>query len=273
VPSYPPCFEVTYTADATGAPPLTFTWTLPDGTTLSGNPLTLDTGLLSTGFNAIELEVTNGAGAVIYPVSLVVEDLAFTAPPKFTPADETTIAAVANTTGATEWRWSWGDGTVSPWTTGCAGYAPTHTYPAPGLYTVSVEARSCRSGPLTATGILDLGGATTPLIETFEAVCLTAPFCTFDAGEIVAFRTIVSASPDAYLYDWNADGFDDEVSATPAASHVFVTPGFYTPRLTVLAGTASDRRDHEAPIQIVLGSTLLFDHDFENGSLAGWIRP
>lgn len=273
LPSYPPCFEVTLTAHSSGAPPLTHLWTLPTGTVLTGNPLVLDTELLPTGFNSIELTVSNDAGTASLPVALVVEDLAFTAPPSFTLTAETTVAALANTRGATEWRWSWGDGAVTPWTSGCPGYAPTHTYPAPGTYQVIVEARSCRAGPVTATGTLDIGGAPVDIIEDFRVLCPTSPFCTFDVGESVAFEIVVNGNPDSYLYDWGGDGFDDEASPVPVLEHAFAEPGYYTPRLTVLAGQTVDRQFHPAPIEIVAASALLFDHDFETGTLAGWTLP
>lgn len=274
LPSYPPCFEVTLTADTSGAPPLTHLWTLPTGTILTGNPLVLDTELLPTGFNTIDLTVSNHAGTASLPVTLVVEDLAFTAPPSFTLTTETTVAALANTTGATQWRWSWGDGTVSPWTSGCPGYAPSHTYPAPGTYQVIVEARSCRAGPITATGTLDVGGAPpVDLIEDFRVLCPTSPFCTFAVGDVLSFATVLNHPPDSYIYDWDGDGFDDEASAAAVLEHVYSEPGYYTPRLTVLAGQAVDRQFHPAPIEILAASSLLFDHDFEAGTLAGWTVP
>jgi PKD repeat protein len=273
VSSYPPCFEVTLEAEATGAPPLSYTWSLPGGATLSGNPAVLDTALLPAGFHEITLTVTNAAGVATYPVLLAIEELGFSSLPTFSIVDGTTVSARANTTGATEWRWSWGDGTSSGWLSGCEGYAPAHTYPAPGTYSVSVEARSCRSGPLTATGTLDLGGSTAPLIERFQAVCPTEPFCSFDTGEAVPFDVLVSVTVDSYLVDWNGDGFDEEVTFSPVTSHVFTAPGYYLPRLTVLAGTSLDVRYHEAPIEVLGSPALLFSDGFESGDLRHWTLP
>jgi hypothetical protein len=273
VSSYPPCFEVTLDAEASGRPPLEFAWTLPDGTTLHGNPVVLDTGLLATGFSEIELTVTNSAGSVTHPVAIAVESLAFPSAPSFTVIEGTTVSAQAGTAGATEWRWTWGDGTATPWLSGCAGYAPTHTYPAPGTYQVRVEARSCREGPLVATGTLDVGGGTTPLIERFQAVCATEPFCSFAAGEAIQLDTVVSAPVDAFLYDWNGDGFDDEVAASPVSAHVYSAAGAFTPRLTVIAGTSLDVRHHAAPIEVLGSGSALFSDGFESGDLRHWRVP
>lgn len=273
VSAYPPCFEVTLEADVSGLPPFEVTWTLPGGSVLTGNPVVLDTGLLPTGFSEVVLAVSNDHGTVTHPVALSVEPLAFSSPPSFTVVEGTTVQARANTTGATEWRWSWGDGTTTAWLSGCDGFAPTHTYPAPGTYAVQVDARSCRDGPLTATGTLDLGSVGAPLIERFQARCSTEPFCAAEAGQALAFDSLVSGPVDTYLYDWTGDGFDDEVGSEPIPAHVFASPGFYTPRLTVVSGSSVDIRYHPAPIEVFSTSTLLFADDFESGDLRHWSLP
>jgi len=273
LPSYPPCFEATLTANATGRPPLSFTWSLPGGQVLQGNPVVLDTGLLPTGFNEVVLRVANDAGEALYPVSVVVEDLAFEAAPDLVVTGGTTVATSANTRGATEWRWSWGDGTVTPWTAGCAGYQPSHTYAAPGEYTVTVEARSCRGGPIAMSGTLVLGSGPALGIERFAVVCPTAPFCRFAAGEVVPFEVSVAGGPEAYLYDWNGDGIDDEVASGVVSSHVYPSAGYFTPRLTVLAGSVLDQAALEVPVEIVAGTGLLFSEDFEGGDLGDWRLP
>ncbi|MFW6012195.1 MAG: PKD domain-containing protein [bacterium] len=269
--TFPPCIDVTLTADATGAPPLSYEWTLPDGQLLAGNPATLDTGLLPDGFHEIELAVTNDFGTATHTLQLTIEQLAFAEPPSFA-VDGTTVTATANTVGATEWRWSWGDGTATSWLSGCDGYQPTHTYADLDTYQVTVEARSCREGPLRATGTLDLTGSA-PVIETFQVLCPTSPFCSFEAGEPVSFEILVQGTPDAYIYDWNGDGFDDETTAQPVESHVYTQPGFFIPRLTVLADDQIDQMHHETAIEIRSAPSLLFDYDFEEGTLDGWTPP
>ncbi len=274
ISSYPPCQEVTLTANATGRPPLAFSWKLPSGQILTGNPVVLDTGLLPTGYNTIDLTVTNDAGQAEYPVALVVEDLGFAAPPSLTVVSGTTVAAQANTTGATEWRWTWGDGTTTPWTSGCDGDAPTHTYPATGTYQVTVEARSCRAGPISQTGTLTLGSPGSITVDRFEPLCSTTPFCTFDVGQDVLFDLETSVPADSYAYDWNGDGTVDQVASSPVLVHAFGAAGYLTPTVTVFAGTATATGETPAPIQIVAPTSgLLFSDDFETGDLSRWSQP
>ena len=271
--SYPPCVEVTLRADVTGRPPLTSTWTVAGGPVLTGNPVVLDTGLLSDGYHQVTLEVDNSAGSARYPLDLVIESLGFAGDPQVTPLGGDSVAFLADTLGATEWRWTWGDGTGTSWLSGCDGYAPTHTYPGPGSYPVLLEARSCRDGPVTWYGTVEVSGGTPPAIESFEVVCATAPFCSFEAGEAVPFSVQVSGSADLYMYDWDGDGVSDELAGAPVASHVYPAAGYYTPRLTVVGAGSSDTAVLEAPIEVVAGPALLFSDGFESGDLRKWSLP
>ena len=271
--SYPPCFEVTLTAEATGQPPLDFTWTLPGGLTLSGNPVVLDTGLLPQGFHEISLRVENAAGSAEVPVHLVVEALGFAAAPAVVSAGGSTVTLRANTTGATEWRWSWGDGTATGWLSGCAGYGPSHTYPGPGSYQVTLDARSCRGGPISWTGTLEVRHETPPSIERFLVVCPTAPFCSFATGAEVEFEVEVSGAAQLYVYDWDGDGADDELAGVPVLRHVFGVPGYFVPRLTVIGAGASVTAFHPAPIEVLGQPPFLFSDGFESGDLRHWTLP
>jgi hypothetical protein len=276
VPSYPPCFVVELSAEATGLPPLLHSWTLPDGTVLEGNPVSLDTGLLGDGFQEIGLEVRNDFGVAEVPVHLVVESLGFSGAPSLTPLGDGRVEMRANTTGATEWRWTWGDGTGTGWLSGCAGYAPTHVYPGPGFYQVTVEARSCRGGPVVWSGLLEVKESEPPAVEAFRVVCATAPFCTFGVGEAVGFEVEVSGSVALYLYDWDGDGVDDEIAGAPVLEHRFSSAGFFIPRLTVIGGGAEDVAFLEAPVAVVEGDgggEVLFSDGFESGDLRHWTVP
>jgi PKD repeat protein len=271
--SYPPCVQVTLSADVTGRPPLTSTWTVAGGPVLTGNPLVLDTGLLSDGNHEIVLEVDNSAGSVQYPVDLVVESLGFGGGPGITPAGGDRVWFQANTLGATEWRWTWGDGTGTSWLSGCDGSAPTHTYPGAGSYPVLLEARSCREGPITWSGTVEVTEETPPVIESFEVVCPAAPFCSFRAGEEATFSAQVSGSADLYMYDWDGDGVSDELTGAPVASHAYDAAGYYTPRLTVVGAGSSDTAVLEAPVEVVAAPELLFSDGFESGDLRKWSLP
>ena len=278
--SYPPCFEVELSAEATGQAPLLYSWTLPDGTVLSGQSVTVDTGWLSTGFREIGLEVRNDSGVAEVPVHLVVESLGFSADPSLTPVGDGRVEMRANTTGATEWRWTWGDGTATGWLSGCSGYAPSHVYPGPGLYQVTVEARSCREGPVVWSGVLEVRDGVAPVVEAFRVVCETAPFCTVEVGEAVGFELAVAGSVALYAYDWNGDGVDEELSGVPVTEHRFSSAGYFVPRVTVIGSGASDVAFLEAPVAVVDGDggdggggEVLFSDGFESGDLRHWTLP
>lgn len=275
IPAYPPCFEVELAADVTGLPPLTFTWTLPGGAVLTGNPVTVDTGLLSEGFQEIRLRVSGPAGVVEHPVHLVVESLGFSGAPSLTTLGDGRVEMRANTTGATEWRWSWGDGSGTGWLSGCAGYAPNHAYPGPGFYEVTVEARSCRGGPVSWSGLLEVRDTAAPSIERFRVVCATTPFCTFEVGEVVPFEVEASGVVAVYAYDWDGDGVDDELAGAPVTEHRYERAGFFLPRLTVIGVGAADLAILEAPVAIVEGSggDAIFSDGFESGDLSRWTVP
>ena len=273
VHSYPPCFEVTLGAEATGRGPLAYTWTVAGGPVLTGNPAVLDTGLLSDGVHQVTLEVRNSEGSARYPVDLVVERLGFSGDPVVTPIGGDSVAFRAGTLGATEWRWTWGDGTATGWLSGCAGFAPTHTYPGAGSYRVTVEARSCREGPVTWSGTLEVTEETPPVIESFGVLCAGAPFCSFAVGEAVGFGVEVSGTASLYLYDWDGDGVSDELAGAPVAEHVYTEAGYYTPRLTVVGAGSSDTAVLVAPIEVVAAPGLLFSDGFESGDLRNWTLP
>ncbi len=272
VPTYPPCFPVTLTATGvTGRPPLTFTWTLPGGAgTLTGNPATLDTNRLPAGFQTIQLEMRNPWGTAHLGTSLVVEALGFAASPTATRLPDGSYRFHAQTTGATEWRWTWGDGTGTGWLAGCDGLEPTHQFSAPGAYTVRVDARNCREAALSRTITVQV---VTQILEiaAFQPVCATAPYCTFPTGAPAPFSQTVAGPAELYLYDWNGDGFDEEISLTQVTTHVYPQPGFYLPRLTVFGADQAIERTAPAPVAIA-GSpqTLIFADGFEGGDLSSW---
>ena len=92
-------------------------------------------------------------------------------------------------------------------------------------------------------------------------------------GEPLAFETVVTGTPEAYLYDWDGDGLADEVATAPVTAHTYSTPGIFTPRVTVYAGSFQASALAPAPVDVVAGSGLLFSHGFESGDLSGWEVP
>lgn len=255
------CSPVTFTAGGvTGKPTLSFQWEILDG---SGDPLAAPTLALSAnklqatwdtaadqpdpgaGPYTARLTVSNGvlpdAVKTSVPVTILpVLDPAFAATPITATVSFGDVAFQAHATGATEWLWDFGDLQTLQTTDPVLGPAPTHKYDAVKTYDVKVAIRNCVATqfvestvvPVTITEINPL------VINSFAAKC---PFglCLFDTGTAITLEHDVDGDPEFYDYDWNGDGsFEDSGNLAPKASHVYNSPGTYTPRLRVRRGTA-----------------------------------
>jgi PKD repeat protein len=251
--SVPRCADIVLTAtDVAGQPPLTVSWMLDDGTTAATNPATLGTANLAPGSHTATFQVSNAHGVATKQTSFVVERLGFALPPIYSNLGDNTVAFAANTLGAIEWQWVWGDGTSTPWLALCAGYSPQKHYAASGTYTVRVRARNCRdpyietSFPVTAT--VDLQ----PRVTRFEAQACPLGFCIFPAGLPVVFTQTFTGTPGSYRYDWTGDGVIDQVSSVPVPSHIYAAPGLYLPSLTIVGGPFTHALVHQRPIYVQL---------------------
>lgn len=274
IPAWPPCIDVTLEGhDITGRPPLTFTWEISSGLTLSGNPAVLDTTLLAPGFHQAQLRVTNDTGSATSPaIYFVIESLAAGPAPSHENLGGRRVQFEAHAQGATAYHWSWGDGTQSGWLPGCDGALPVHTYPAAGTYSARLEVRNCRDGtrtsgpfPVLVTDEVELA------ILDFAADCPDG-FCIFDSGQAIAFHHQLQGGPTTYAYDWDGDGLTDEIAGAPVPTHAYPLPGTYTPRLTVTRHLAVDSFAHALPlfIQPAPGGETLFADGFESGGTSAW---
>ncbi|HEX4953885.1 MAG TPA: ATPase, T2SS/T4P/T4SS family [Thermoanaerobaculia bacterium] len=232
----------------------------------------LDTVALPAGFYSARLAATNVHGTgYSAPFFFSIESLRFASGPSCTNQGNRTARCTATTEGATEHRWDWGDGTLSPWLVGCPGRDQTHTYAAAGTYSVRLRIRNCRD-PLQVSGRTSVTvTASSPLnIVEFAADC-PGGFCLFDVGEAVPFRHQVQGSPTTYAYDWDGDGFTDQVAGAPVATHSYSAPGSFTPRLTVTAGTQTASAAVPLPVIVFPSGTVpLFADGFESGTTQRW---
>ena len=272
--SWPKCIDVAFTGmGIRGRPPLTYTWEVSNGLRFFGNPGTLSTQALAPGSYTAQLVVSNpwGSGrSFLVPFSI--EPLRFTGSPVWANLGGRVVEVTARAEGATEYRWRWGDGQVSPWLSGCAGARTTHTYPAAASYSARLEIRNCEdpaqtssSFTVTVTDQPQLG------VLVFEAFCPHS-FCLFETGEPVFFMTLVLGSPTQYIYDWNGDGLTDQVSALPVVSQAYSHSGIYTPRLTITLGTVSATFVHDRPLLVLPASEPgeIFADGFESGTTSVW---
>ncbi len=131
----------------------------------------------------------------------------------------TTVAGVA---GPLTYVWSFGDGTTS------TSSSPTHTYPGPGYYTVTLFATNSTGchGSLTMSSYIHV---TTPPAATFSAA--TTFFC--HAPGVAVFSSFVTGTP-GYTYAWSFGDGNTSTAANPTNS--YSTFGTYTVSLIVTDG-------------------------------------
>jgi PKD repeat protein len=256
------CEAVTFTANATGAPTLTYEWQVlgPDGLTVTGVPQAgtktfnwaSDPGMaLGTYTGRVVVKNSHTPAGVAFTKSIQLVDLpALTnisgqAPTKAPhTAAKVDFQAPAHQ-GATKWVWNFGDNTPPKvFTNAAEGKNPSYTYAVKGNYNVTVTISNCTnpqgftSQPL-AVEILEI----TPLAAGFQATL----FCQFgqcfaDTGKAIEF-TNTSTGAEFYDYDWNHTGqnaancnFTDANHTSPVSLHTYTTPGVYSPCLRVRRG-------------------------------------
>ncbi len=250
-PAYSPCEEIRFSGQATGKPPLTLRWLLDGSLYSTGATATVPSGRLTSGSHAMVFEVSNAHGVAQRSIPFAVQNLEFLLPPSAENLGGSKARFVANTTGATEWQWVWGDGTTSPWLAGCDGYAPTRQYAAPGTYTVRVFARNCRGTMVTSvTFPVTVTQTLAAKVLRFTASNCPLGFCIFPIGTPVLFDQAFAGTPTVYRYDWNGDGTYEQVSPAPVASHSYAAAGLYTPVVQVSDATATSTFRHSLPLLI-----------------------
>lgn len=121
--------------------------------------------------------------------------------------------------GALSFTWSFGDGGTG------AGPSPSHTYAAPGDYTVTMTATDGLTGAMTVSHKM--------IVNDVPTASFTISPSSAAARAAVSFDGSGSNDPDGSIasYAWS---FGDGGSGSGAApSHSYATPGTYTATLTV----------------------------------------
>jgi PKD repeat protein len=255
------CQPVTLTANATGKPTLSYAWQVQDAAPAtvangSGSSYLWQTnGDNAPGNYTAQVQVSNTSGSDTEQKSFTLGQLAtLPASGAFAPTNDAffggTVQFHVNVPGATEWKWSFGDGTVVTSTDPVSGPNPSHTYTSIGLYSVTVEVKNCvdttpRVSTPLAIDIVQL----TPLVADFQAVAFCNNFgCGADAGKPITFNDLSSGNPDTWSYDWDntaavcgaGNSFEQANQTSPVTSHTYPSTGTFYPclRLTRGAGTA-----------------------------------
>ncbi|RYY99572.1 MAG: PKD domain-containing protein [Chitinophagaceae bacterium] len=137
--------------------------------------------------------------------------------------------STSDSTAVANWTWNFGDGATLADTSHLA--APTYTYPAPGIYQVSLRS-------INEAGCFDDTVRTVDLAGNLQAAFTTAPAATACAGSTLTF-TDGSTSAGTYgtINEWTWDFGDGSpvVTATNGnpQSHPFTAAGTFTVSLRV----------------------------------------
>lgn len=241
------CSQVTFSAKVTGRLPLTFEWTDPlDSNVVATNAAAFawDVPDVPRSFISTHLTVSNAFGTATAespPVLIValgpLEITELGGAPVIEKQNGPSVTFRINTRNAQEWRWTYGDGSPTFWTSDATfGENPTHYYPDPagGQYQAMVEARNCVEGPIASLPVtIDVAPLGPLEIVVFKSVCQLG-FCYFATNQEIAFKHEITGFPKTYQYDWDGDLTFDEESSEPILTHAYTRAGIYRPRLRVI---------------------------------------
>ncbi len=150
-----------------------------------------------------------------YPVVLVVEEappLVISASPETACVGEEITFEVTTPTGTPpdNPEWDFGDGTIIP------GERVVHSFNRPGIYDVVVKARAGIGCPAT--------GVTTVIITEGGKINLTYQADPCKCAIILETSLTGGTPPFIFDYDWENDGFFDELNAGNKVSHQYPPP-------------------------------------------------
>ena len=132
-----------------------------------------------------------------------------------------------------EWRWDFGDGTQSQ------ERRPTHVFAKAGAYTVTLSAQGVDGTSKKAAKEIKV--ATYPPPEARFSL----PVTSIEIGEPV----VPTDESTGKIDEWRWDLGDGTVAKTQTVRHVFVKPGRYAIRLTVIGPDAKDSFEAEIVVK------------------------
>ena len=154
----------------------------------------------------------------------------------------------ASTGNVTAWAWDFGDGNTS------TDRNPTHTYAAPGTYSVTLNASNAYGYDLsaaTAISVLD------PPVANFSANATVIP-----VGGTVLFTD--ASTGDVTGWSWSFG--DGATSSLKNPVHTYAAPGTYTVALTASNAYGSDTETKEAYIDAGLPPVASFTANVTGGN-------
>ncbi len=204
--------------------------------------------LKACGLGATATMVANGAPALAYQQSKIAQGvplgifaLDFQTRQKITFYDDLSRLPTAPNPNTVHWKWDFGDGSTPGY-----AYKSTHTYSAPGSYTVTVYVQDPVTGDWGEPfdhAVLNVTTSAIPNPPVAEAQALTSPVIamgnkiTFDA---TGSHAVVGSN---LTYNWNFGDFT--VASGPRVTHEFNQQGHGMVTLTV-----TDSRGAKAIAQV-----------------------
>ena len=266
------CQQVTLTANATGAPPLSYTWEVLDpGNLRVAGPTDGGTSFAwaspagaQPGVYTGKVTVKNSFNLGGVPLTKQFQVDALPALTDISGAAPTTDAFTNNFVhfqapthqGATKWVWDYGDGVTETFSDAVQGKSPTHTYAAIGLYSAKVTISNCANQTgFTSQAVAVNVIQTTPLKAAFQGGFCQFGSCFGTAGVPVSFVD-TSTGAEKWDYDWSHAAndancnFTDNDHTSPVTTHTFTTPGTYYPCLRVRRGASEHNEVVHVPLEI-----------------------
>ncbi|MEM6782468.1 MAG: PKD domain-containing protein [Bacteroidota bacterium] len=134
-------------------------------------------------------------------------------------------------TGPLSFGWDWGDGSTS------TGLIATHTYSAPGTYTVTFTAAGPANTDVQTMMVEVVPPPVPPAQPPVLANCTATPG-TAGVGEAVRFSaTVTGTTPISFRYDFGDGGSANTLNA----SHTYNQTGTYTVTLTATNEAGTDQ--------------------------------
>jgi PKD repeat protein len=277
------CQVETFTANVTGAPPLTYSWQVLDPGSQTVNPPGVVAGGPAFSWASVpsqapgtytgRVTVKNGVNPTGVVLSKQIQLTALPALTNISGVAPTTNVFTSNVvlftapafTGATQVVWDYGDGKTDTFTDPVAGQSPSHTYAAAGTYNAKVTISNCVSPGGSSSKPVSVAVTTAaPLVAAFQAglFCQLGQ-CFATAGTPVSFNDSSQGNPGFWDYDWSHTGsaaqtcsFTDSGHTSPVPSHTYATAGTFQPCLRVRRGAEQNVAVHGFAIMVGSAATI-----------------
>ncbi len=208
---------VQFTNTSTGNP-IGFAWDFGDGqTSTEVNPMHVYS---ASGTYTVGLTAINASGGTNYFSQQVTVQAPVIAAFTTQVMGAQTIQFINQSSGAVSYIWDFGDGTNS------SEISPSHTYSAPGVYTVTLLASAANGVQNTAQQQVTI---TQPLSASFvSSIVEGSPLARL-------FTPTVTGSVSAYIWDFG----DGTNSSESNPLHIYPSAGMYNVTLTVIGTDGS----------------------------------